>query len=305
MYVPLASFFPRPRTRVLRAAKIALISCLACTSAFSWWENGHRTVARIAVLHLTAAARTRVARILNVPDTNDAVADALAAASTWADETKGQTKTGNWHYIDLALQDQKTDIPARCPNDDCVTARITFFANRLRSHAADTSFSELDSLRYLVHFVGDVHQPLHAVSDADQGGNCEHIDPQVGQAKNLHALWDGPLVDNLNPDDRALAQSLETRIQSFSDQLRTDLAAGTPDDWAWESHKVANKDAYQRLRIPVEPVIFPASCSEAPAAVSNLTIPIRQSYQDDMEPVVREQLIKAGLRLAKSLNESL
>src|SRR5262249_52635098 len=158
--------------------------------AFAWWETGHQAIARIAAANLTPAARTRVSRILGVEDTPEAVANALAQASTWADETKAETKTGNWHFIDLAIQDQKSDIPLRCKNNDCAPARIRMFAAQLASTQPVTSkWSELDALRYVVHLVGDIHQPLHTISDADLGGNCEQVNPPVGQAKNLHAIW--------------------------------------------------------------------------------------------------------------------
>jgi S1/P1 Nuclease len=286
--------------------KILLTCCILCaTPAYAWWETGHRTVARIAAAHLTPAARTRIARILSVSDTPDAVADALSVASTWADETKAETKTGAWHYIDLALQDDKSDIPARCKDNNCVTARIRIFAAQLSSHTPSAAASELDALRYLVHFVGDIHQPLHAASDADLGGNCEQVDPPIDTAKNVHAIWDGTIVNALGESDRDLAADLERNLESFTPQLRNDLALGNQDDWAWESHKLAIKDIYQRLSIPTEPVIFPANCQEAPLAVSNLVLHVQSSYIDDMKPVVREQLTKGGLRLARVLNESL
>src|SRR5438067_507640 len=100
----------------------------APTCLFSWWETGHQVVTRIAAGHLTPTARTRVARILDVPDTTQAVADALARASIWADAVKKETGTGEWHYINLTLQDRKSDIPARCKDDNCAPARVRLFA---------------------------------------------------------------------------------------------------------------------------------------------------------------------------------
>ncbi len=283
------------------------ISCyLALPSpAFSWWETGHQTVARIAAAHLTPAALTRVARILDVPETPEAVADALARASTWADETKKDTQTGEWHYIDLTLQDHKSDIPARCKDDNCAPARIRLFAAQLASPPADAHWSQLDALRYVVHLVGDVHQPLHTISDADLGGNCETLDPPVENAKNLHALWDGEIVNAISPDDKVLASELERDIESSPKLREPALVAGTPDDWMWESHLLAEHDIYRRLRIPVEPIEFPAGCQDAPEAITELRLHIQASYIEDMKPVVRSQLEKAGLRLAHLLNESL
>jgi len=289
-----------------RLFTILLSYCFLCPiPLFSWWETGHQAVARIAVFHLTAAARTRLARILDVPDTPEAVSDALAKASTWADETKSQTKTSAWHFIDLTLQDKESDIPARCPNDNCATARIRLFALELKSPTGEAQGSQLDALRYVVHFVGDIHQPLHTVSDADEGGNCELLDPAIEQAKNLHALWDGELVTSINPDDRALSADLEKEIESFGPGREHEIAAGNAATWTWESHELAIRDVYQPLHIPVEPVEFPSNCQQAPEAIRDLRLQIQQSYMEQMRPVVRSQLEKAGLRLARLLNESL
>lgn len=297
--------FPRSKRgcRVI----LTLLSCYLALpfSAPCWWETGHETVARIAAAHLTAAARGRIARILDVPDTPEVIADALAKGSIWPDQIAKATQTSKWHYIDLALQDHKSDIPERCPQDNCAPARIQLFAVQLASRPADTRWSELDALRFLVHFVGDIHQPLHGISDADEGGNCERLNPQIGKAKNLHALWDGEIVNAINPDDQLLAVELEKEIDTFGSQREREISGGTPDDWAWESHKLAIKDIYQRLHIPTEPVEFPASCEDAPEEIRELRLHIEASYIDEMKPVVRSQLEKAGLRLARMLNEAL
>jgi hypothetical protein len=288
------------------AAPFALLACLLVTvPAFGWWSTGHQIVARIAAAHLAPAARTRIARILDVPDTPDAIADALATASIWPDETKATTRTSEWHFIDLTLQDEKTDIPKRCPDDNCVSARIRIFATELRSHQLDQRWSELDELRYVVHFVGDLHQPLHAATDADEGGNCEHLATPIHDARNLHALWDGGILADMGLDDRALAASLQTAILALSATEREKLGAGSVNDWTWESHEVAIRDVYKRLHIPIEPPLFPKSCAEAPAAITDFKPEVDAAYLEAMKPVVREQLIKAGLRLAKLLNESM
>lgn len=274
--------------------------------AYAWWETGHQAVARVAVDHLMPKARSRIAEILGVEDTPEAVAEAMATASTWADETKAETKTGSWHFIDLALQDEKSDIPIRCPGNNCAPAQIGIFAAQLASRQpVDERWSNLDALRYVVHLVGDIHQPLHTISDADMGGNCERLDPLVGSAKNLHALWDGPLVYAVNGDSRALAAELEQAIERMPVSSRNAITAGNQDDWVWESHELAMQVVYRELRIPTEPVEFPANCAVAPAAISGMTLDISNAYVNEMKPVVREQLLKAGLRLAKLLNEAL
>lgn len=289
-----------------RLATLVLTYWFCCaTSAYCWWETGHQVVARLAAAHLTAAARTRLARILDIPEDPDAVANALAVVSTWADETRNQTGTAAWHYIDLAVQDSESDIPKRCPQDNCAPARIRLFAAQLASHRADARWSDLDALRFLVHFVGDVHQPLHDISDADLGGNCEKLEPPVGKAKNLHALWDGEIVNEINPSDQALTADLEHEIQALTPQQQSDIAGGTVNNWAWQSHEIALKNVYHKLHVPIEGPIFPPSCSEAPAEISDFHPRIDGLYIDSMKPIVRLQLERGGLRLAKVLNESL
>ncbi len=283
--------------------KFVLTCCVLVPFPLSaWWETGHQTIARIAAAHLTPVARARVAHLLDVPDTPEAVADALAKAATWADETKNQTRTGPWHYIDLALQDTRSDMSLRCKDDNCAPARIRLFAAQLASKTPEYRWSDRDALRYVVHLTGDIHQPLHTVSDADLGGNCEHLDPLIGRARNLHALWDGELVSMLHANDRSLAADLEDRIQALGAERQSELAAGGVDDWVWESHQLAIADVYKALQIPTEPVEFPASCNDAPLGISELQLRVSGAYLTDMEPVVRDQLMKAGLRLAKLLN---
>lgn len=291
-----------------RAFSLLLTLWIASGSpAYPWWETGHQTVARVALTRLTPAARTRVARILNVADTPEALSDALAKASTWADETKAETKTGEWHYIDLTLDDQRADIAKRCPKEDCAPARIAIFAARLTLDGShDQQWSELDSLRYLIHLVGDIHQPLHAISDADLGGNCERLNPPIDTANNLHALWDGGIINRMNLDDRSLAADLEAHeLAEMSQGAQTEILRGNQDDWVWESHTLAERVIYRRLHIPVEPILFPRGCQDAPSDITNFRPQIDGIYLNDMQPVIRMQLAKAGLRLAKLLNESL
>jgi hypothetical protein len=288
-----------------RVSRFVIVCSLLWTCpAFGWWETGHRTVARIAAARLTAAARIRIAHILNVPDNLDSIADALAVGSTWADEIKKESQTDTWHFIDITLQDARPDMGKRC-KDDCVVAKIRSFAAQLAAQKADGRWSELDALRFVVHFVGDVHQPLHAISDADLGGNCERIEPPLYEAKNIHALWDGGVINALDASDQVLASRIGRYIDGLPDGDRKEFSAGSAEDWTWESHEVARKMIYSRLHIPTEPILFPKGCSDAPAEITGFKAPVDALYVDDVKPVVRDQLAKAGLRLARLLNESL
>ena len=289
-----------------RVVSLALLLGLAfALPAAAWWETGHQVVARIAAAQLSPAARTRVARILGVDDSANAVADALAKASTWADETKAETKTGNWHFIDLAEQDTRGDIPERCPADNCAPMRISLFAEQLSATVAKPDESQLNALRYVVHLVGDIHQPLHDISDADLGGNCELLTTPVGTAKNLHALWDGGIIKEMDVSETSLTTSLLHELRSWNKSRRHQIVEGTVDDWVWEGHELAMADIYRKLHVPLQPVIFPSSCAEAPVAVTQFHLIVDGPYVDASKAVIREQLIKGGLRLAHILNSSL
>ncbi|MGA7409883.1 MAG: S1/P1 nuclease [Bryobacteraceae bacterium] len=155
---------------------------------------------------------------------------------TWADEVKASTKTGEWHYIDLTLQDKQDDMNRRCAKQDCVTARILLFSQQLAKKGTASKWSDLDAIRFLIHFVGDVHQPLHAISDADLGGNCERLDPPVDTARNLHALWDGGMLNEIEKDDAVLATHLQSYLDQLGPRIQKKWAKGDERDWAWESH---------------------------------------------------------------------
>ena len=285
-----------------RIALTALIYLLFAFPGLAWWETGHRTVARVAARHLSPAARKQIAAIFRVRNTPQAVADAMAVASTWADETKAQTHTGNWHYTDLAVTDAETDLLKRCPAGNCATIRIEIFGRQLSSHASPRA-GDLEALRYLIHLVGDVHQPLHTISDADQGGNCEAINPLEG-AVNLHALWDGGIVRAIDPSGRRLARKLDLYISRLSERQTEEWSSGDPREWTWESHQLARRVIYNRLHIPIEPPVFPKSCADAPLAIRDFRPSVDSLYMNDMKPIVRDQLAKGGLRLATLLNRA-
>jgi hypothetical protein len=289
------------------AATLIPVVLLLPAPASGWGNEGHQVVARVAAERLSPEAQLRISELLEVGNDPQAVANALAKAAIWADEVKADTGTESWHFLNLTWQDSRANMGERCANDDCVNARLRLFAAQLKAgdQDADTRFSDDDALRFLVHFVGDLHQPLHAISNADRGGNCETLETGVDGATNLHALWDGPLVTGLGADDGEVAAELSAEIDKMTDEERADFSSGDPDDWAWEAHRLALVNVYKRLAIPKEDVAFPESCAEAPEEIRELHVEIDAKYIEEMRPIVRGQLKKAGLRLAKMLNEIL
>jgi hypothetical protein len=299
----------RMSTRIARVLFLALANVAIVTlfvqknEAWAWGNEGHEIVAIIAADNLTPAAREHVAKILGVSADVSSIEKAMAAASIRPDTQfrEKDRSTAPWHFIDVCLQDQRSDIPARCPGGNCVTARIDDYARRLKEANYDKWGADGD-LAFLIHFVGDVHQPLHATTDADRGGNCIPVDSHP-RAKNLHAAWDTAVVYHLQdsmssrtPD--ATAQKLE---QTYArDKDADSWNPGSTNDIAWESSQIARSQIYGALNIPVEPCQPEVdSCTAAPQG----TVDLDSSYMDRASKLAGQQLAKAGFRLASLLNQ--
>jgi S1/P1 Nuclease len=209
------------------------------------------------------------------------------------------SSTGPWHFINICLQDQRSDVPARCLGGNCVTRKIDEYAKRLKEGEYDRWGASGD-LAFLIHLVGDIHQPLHAANDADRGGNCVMVDSQP-PAGNLHAVWDTTVVRRLEDGidsgrPEATARSLE---QKYADERKTDSWIPA-DDIAWESIQVARSEIYTALQIPIEP------CQPARDICTNAagrTVELNSGYLDHADEIAGHQLAKAGFRLASLLNE--
>ena len=156
--------------------------------------------------------------------------------------------TAPWHYINICLQDGKLDLPARCPPDNCVTAKIDECARRLRDGDYD-KWGAAGDLVFLIHFVGDIHQPLHAATNADRGGTCQRVNVEPVE-ENLHYAWDDAVVTVLEKQletdqPKATASKLEALYPTAGDLLI--WKPGEPEQIASESHQLAETDVYRPL----------------------------------------------------------
>jgi S1/P1 Nuclease len=124
--------------------------------------------------------------ILGVPADAGSVAKAMEAASVRPDTEfrEEDQSTASWHYIDICLQDSEKDLSARCPHGNCVTAKIDEYARRLRYGYYD-KWGAAGDLAFLIHFIGDVHQPLHTTTNADRGGTCQEVDTVLSPPPTL------------------------------------------------------------------------------------------------------------------------
>ncbi len=279
----------------------ALLSLLLATRAWGWGSAGHKIVAAIAAENLTPAAQTHVANILGVPVARRAIASAMESASVLPD-TKFRDEdpsTEPWHFIDICLQDARADIPKRCPKGNCVTDKIDEYSKRLKDGNYDR-WGAAGDLAFLIHFVGDIHQPLHAANDADHGGNSIEVE-SYPRARNLHDAWDNGIVRDLeNSMDSGRPEATAHKLeQTYASEKALDIwIPGDTDDIAWESNQIARSDIYAALHIPVEPC-------ESGAFFWRHQAPVRLSseYMDQAATIAGHQLAKAGFRLASLLNE--
>jgi len=269
--------------------------------AFAWGNEGHEVVALVAQSFLDPPVRKRVEALL-AADTDSRTAHDIASEATWADAIKNDSdlkrRTSQWHFVDIEISVPNVDqacfnrppIPAGSvafngPANDCIIDKIDQFAAELHNPATDPE-ERVIALKFLLHFVGDLHQPLHAADDHDRGGNEKRVLAAQMQPGNLHHYWDTEFVVALGPDQRRVAADL---IEGISDAQEKEWAKGTPADWAQETFAIARDHAY----------------GELPAPDSQGRYHLADNYLEMAAEVVPAQLSKAGVRLAFILNAAL
>ncbi len=240
---------------------------------FRWGPDGHRIVAEIALGRLSPAVANETRRLLGGQNITD--------VASWADDIRGQfPNTGPWHYIDIQLTDSSY-VPSRdCKDDACVIAAVATQLATLSDHTRPDS-ARASALKYVVHFIGDLHQPLHAGERGDKGGNNVKVTFQ-GRLTNLHALWDSGLL-------RAFGQTDAEIVHQLNDEIgrRKDMAAvsgGTVVSWVMESHDVARDVVYHNLPNSLE---------------------ITPQYAEAARPVIHDRLLRGGVRLGATLERAL
>jgi hypothetical protein len=309
--------------RALWFTSLALLS--SAIPAFGWGCEGHQIVALIARAHLNPAAAAAVDRLLLENPADPALnhycksADAMADTASWADEVRNSTKTGLWHYVDIPLTEKKPGslaawcppiVPAAAGKDQpgCVTNAIEYNWAIL----LDTSRAAPDranALRYIIHFVGDMHQPLHSSDNDDQGGNCTSMKFfEEERPANLHSIWDTKLIQHeLAVKKETVADYARILDHEYADRWGIwGTTAVDPTAWAWENNKIAREFTYGDLKplIPVEQPTPQTDCAAERTRVTALKIVIGETYFNSAIPVVGEQLTRAGYRLADLLNRT-
>jgi len=246
------------------------------TQAMAWSRDGHAIVGMLAERQLRPAARAEVARLLaGEPDPT------LAGIASWADDVRTAEwagKSAPWHYVNFKGGDCSY-VPVRdCPNGDCVIAAI----NRnflILSDAARPDAERRDALKYLVHFVGDVHQPLHSTPRSDKGGGEFQVNYR-GTGSNLHVVWDQKIIERRKSTPADYTSALASQLALAADATRRSDRPAV--DWALES-----------CRIVLDGNLYPSGHV------------VDDAYFDRHAPTVDLRLRLAGNRLADMLNFAL
>ena len=239
----------------------------------SWGVTGHRTIGRIAANHLSPQASAAVRELLGN--------ETLAEASTWPDEVRSQPEykhTGPWHYINLPIGLSEPDFEKTVKG---MTQENVYSAllqqEQVLGSTASSKEQKIEALKFIVHFIGDLHQPMHVSREEDKGGNTIQVN-YSGVGTNLHALWDSKLLDHLGLDDQQLAQKV--------DQVSAAQVSAWQSDplikWIWESYEISSK-----LYAEID-------------AMNSRSID--DSYYQAHIQIVQQRIEMAGVRLAGVLN---
>lgn len=266
------------KSSLLRRAVAASLLFATTMPSWGWGREGHRLTALVAENFLLPETQAAIHDLLGK--------ESLADVASWADEVRSsKPETGPWHFVDIPKENAKYDRDRDCPANpkdpqwrDCAVDRLLYFEMRL----ADKNLSRnerAEALRFIVHFVGDIHQPLHAIGD-ERGGNGIRVtflgSKQCGgYTCNLHGVWDSEMIDHHGMPEKKYVQFLLADIAEHDWQK---LSGGNPVQWANASHQYAVN-----------------------AFAPNGAMLMSDYYNDEIK-VIDSQLSLGGLRLARVLN---
>jgi hypothetical protein len=246
---------------------------------FGWGQEGHRIIAAIAESRLSTGVAEEVRQLIGD--------GGMASVANWADEIRpDRPETAFWHYVNIP-RDQEDYIPARdcaAPHaGDCIIAAMERFQGVLENSRKGLQ-ERAEALKFVIHLVGDLHQPLHCLKEHEGGTMLdvlfygERLNPFSGKSWNLHAVWDGALIYRAGLSEAEYIRVLNAWLDL---QPLDEFQQGTVRDWALESQRVAISAIYH--------------------------LPPDRNIQDDYVraslPVVGDRLARAGVRLAMLLNK--
>jgi hypothetical protein len=239
--------------------------------SIAWGGLGHRLIARVAAERISAPVRAEVDTLLG--------GLALRDVAVWADSIRpARPETGPYHYINVPTDSAFTDWRRYCPPTGCILEAL----ERYRALLADRSkprAERAEALKWVVHLVGDLHQPLHVGERSDRGGNDVPV-LWEGFRTTLHSVWDGRILGSAGLDEEAYWERFRGHLATADSGRRS---AGGPADWAAESHAMSRDHVY---RVPGD-------------------LDVSSGYARENLPRAEQRLLQAGLRLGSMLEDAL
>jgi hypothetical protein len=283
----------RPRSRLIALAA-ALLALLNPALAQAWGWYGHETTARIAMANIRPETRREIARLIahsRQLGTPDCPIHDLAQAATWPDCLRKDywrwAYTFAWHFQTEPI-DQPYDPRKNCGGGNCVLAQI----ERNQRILADESLPanvRLEALAFMVHFVGDIHMPLHSGDNDDKGGNAIAATYGIAPGLNLHSIWDSALAE------RAISSADPPLVRRYTPEEKAALGGGTPAVWGRESWELARDLVYANA---LGRKLAPGERSPETAALSQDAILAAL-------PIEQRRIEQAGIRMAQMLDEAM
>lgn len=266
---------------------LAAVMLLICTPSYAlaWGELGHRTVAEIAARYLSEPAIAEVQNLLG------GRLHAMAEVAVWADAIRDNERpeTYYWHVAEIPANGVRYDRARDCKNDDCIVEKIKDFARVLGDRSVAKRL-RTEALQFLIHFVGDLHMPLHAFAPLNHPAGAWL---RIGETTDkLHYWWDNEFVDVLGFDSSELGNKMATQITADE---RKEWENGTSEDWANESFQITHEFLAKHSLLDVR---WDRVSEENP-------IVLPTSVLDEVKPIVAQRLKMAGVRLAWLLNQAL
>jgi hypothetical protein len=281
-------------TKLLLA--LSALLALLPSPARAWWEYGHYTVGTIAMKEVAPGTRAAIRRLLArsaTLDTPECPIRTIEEAAYWPDCIRAYRErfsyTFPWHYQNVDIC-RPFDQASACKDGNCVSAQIERNAKLLGDEKLPAR-ERLQALAFLAHFVGDLHMPLHAGDRGDRGGNDFPASyGLIAGRANLHSIWDGYLAERGISTPAGGAAGI---LAGLSAEQRDALAAGTVEEWARQNWEVSREFAYGS--------ILADPCGPKPDARPI----IDEATTQRLIPVIRAQIARGGLRLARLLDEAL
>lgn len=260
----------------LQRVMCVVVWLASASTPFAWGPDGHRAVARVAQARLSPSAQAAIHTLLG----NDTIVD----VAVWADEVRNTThpETYNWHFSDVPVTaagfKRSRDCKPDAEKGDCSVAALERLTAVLRDQTRPQA-ERREALMFIVHIVGDIHQPLHSAErNHDRGGNDVMV-AEIGGAMNLHAAWDTGIIKASGKDEQSLATDAETWLKT---QNETGMTTGSFVTWTNESHQIARDIVY-------------AEASDHRITGAERAEAIR---------IIEKRVARAGVRLADVLNRA-